>query len=323
MTALAATLVAPPAAREGTELCAEFAELTPASVARMARLRGIGPVTAAMCERVRASRRHGPFIRQVEETSPVDVRDAAGGAGDVTVGVVPGALYGSYPHTEADGRRLIAVARRIGCNTSLVPLHDFGPVAANARILLDWLQAHRDAGGGKVILASLSKGSAEVRRALAEPAAGAAFRDVIAWLNVSGVPDGSWMVNQMMANPWRRLVTRMTCRWVRADYNVLCELAASDAPPRWPEIPHHVRVVHVVGFPLPEHLSGRVARRNFRRLLPLGPNDGGGVLLAEALRWPGLLYPAWGADHFMRPAWDVDALVGRVLVTLLRSVPQD
>ena len=56
-----------------------------------------------------------------------------------------------------------------------------------------------------------------------------------------------------------------------------------------------------------------IARRNHRLLAPLGPNDGGGVLLADACRWPGALYPVWGADHFMRPPGGVEETVARVL----------
>jgi hypothetical protein len=276
---------------------------------------GIDAAIKRLYDQVLNSPSHGRFIREVDQTPARDIP----GTNRVTVAVVPGALYRSYPHTEADGRRFVAAARRLGFRTELVPLLEFGAVAANAKILLDWLTSYRRATGGKIILASLSKGSAEVKRALTDPAAAEAFADVVAWLNLSGVPDGSWMVNRMTRNRWSRFVTRLTCRWVRADYDVFCSLAATGAPPPWPPIPAHVKVVHVVGFPLRAHLTGRVARRNFNRLAPLGPNDGGGVLLADTLRWPGHLYPAFGADHFMRPAWDVQALVSRLLVWVMKE----
>ena len=45
--------------------------------------------------------------------------------------------------------------------------------------------------------------------------------------------------------------------------------------------PAHVRVVHVCGFPLQRHLTHPWAARGYSRLSPLGPNDGGGILLGR------------------------------------------
>ena len=79
-------------------------------------------------------------------------------------------------------------------------------------------------------------------------------------------------------------------------------------------VPSRMRVYHLVGFPLTHHLSGPRARKGHRRLQPLGPNDGGGILLADVLQWPGLIYPVWGADHYMTsPGRDAVALVQRLL----------
>jgi hypothetical protein len=37
-------------------------------------------------------------------------------------------------------------------------------------------------------------------------------------------------------------------------------------------------------------------------------------VLADACRLPGLLYPVWGADHYMRPAGtDVRGIIRRIL----------
>jgi len=84
-------------------------------------------------------------------------------------------------------------------------------------------------------------------------------------------------------------------------------------------LPAHLRVVHIVGFPLACHLTSRLARRSYRRLAPLGPNDGGGILLGDVTRLPGLIYPVWGADHYMRPAWDVCSLIGRIVQRMVEG----
>ena len=295
---------------EGTRK--EFARITAAH--------GVDFATRLLYDRVRRDRRHGEFIDRVESTR---LADAPGDAPkDSTVVVVPGAFYRSYPHTEADGRRLIDAARRAGFRTDVVPLLDFGPVDDNAAILLDWLAARARRDGGPLVLASLSKGSLEVRRALALGGAGDAFRDVVAWVNVSGVPDGSLLADHMLGGPVRRTMTRLACLWMRADFGVMPQLkrgasgacgAIGEDEKNWAAQAPRLRIAHVIGFPLREHLTCRIARRNHRALARHGPNDGGGVLLADACRWPGALYPVWGADHFMRPPGGVEETVARVL----------
>jgi len=78
-------------------------------------------------------------------------------------------------------------------------------------------------------------------------------------------------------------------------------------------LPDDMRAIHVLGFPLQRHWSRDWARRAHARLAGLGPNDGGGVLLSDALRLPGDVYPVWGADHYLEPGWDVRGLLLRVL----------
>ena len=71
-------------------------------------------------------------------------------------------------------------------------------------------------------------------------------------------------------------------------------------------------------LPLREHLTGNPAARH-ARLAPLGPNDGS-TLVQGALAAPGLTYPVWGADHYMRVAGG-DLLLARLL-GLLARVPE-
>jgi hypothetical protein len=84
-------------------------------------------------------------------------------------------------------------------------------------------------------------------------------------------------------------------------------------------VPPHIRVIHVVGFPLVEHLSNDWARRGHARLAPLGPNDGGGVLLSDFVDLPGSVYPVWGADHYLNPPWNVRPLLRRILIDAARE----
>jgi hypothetical protein len=85
-------------------------------------------------------------------------------------------------------------------------------------------------------------------------------------------------------------------------------------------LPAHVQLISVVGFPLREHLTRTIARRCHRRLTPLGPNDGG-LVLADVCKLPGLIYPMWGADHYLQPKTDVRVLIAAILQYLAETIP--
>src|SRR5205814_7337630 len=54
--------------------------------------------------------------------------------------------------------------------------------------------------------------------------------------------------------------------------------------------------------------------RGHARLVPLGPNDGGGILLADLLDLPGEVFPVRAADHYLAPkTWDIRPLLRRIL----------
>lgn len=232
---------------------------------------------------------------------------------NVLVGVVPGAFYREYSFTGADGQRVLDAARRAGIRAERVPLASFGSLKENARTLGNWLARHP---ADEICLVSLSKGSADVQFALTESDAAQRFRNVSVWVNLSGIVQGTALADWLLRQRWRRLLVRVFAWWRGYPFDVLRDLQR-DGNPRlesafdWPA---HLRVFHVIGFPLRRHLSSPWARRAHQRLEPWGPTDGGGILLADAVRWPGTLVPLWGADHYLRPeVGDVGSLVLRLL----------
>ena len=233
----------------------------------------------------------------------------------VTVVVVPGAFYREHPESGADGGFVLEQARRLGCKTALVPFDSFGTLKHNVQFLCDWLRRQPT---GPLILVSLSKAGAEVRLALAEPGA---FRNVIAWVNVSGLVRGTPMVNWLLRHPARALLIRLMFWWKSYAWTGVKELEWGPTGTLAGEfhVPADLLVVHLFGFPLARHLSRPLARRGHRRLTPLGPNDGGANLLADLVGLPGLIYPVWGADHYLQPAWDIQALLRRVICYIVRE----
>jgi len=190
----------------------------------------------------------------------------------------------------------------------------FGSLRINARIVCEWLARDRR---DNLVLVSLSKGGADIKVALAEPGAADAFRKVAFWINLSGLLSGTPLVDWLFARRLRRLAVRLLFWWRGFDFSVVPELAYGPGTPLAAplRLPDHLRAIHVVGFPLERHLTNRLARRCYRRVRPLGPNDGAGILLADVGQWPGFVVPVWGADHYLRPAGlDVRSLARRLLL---------
>lgn len=256
-------------------------------------------------ERIRHSPEHGPFIERVESRREVVPPF------DATVVVVPGAFHQRHRTTGADGKIILQEAQRLGARTDTIPLPNLGSLRENARIICDWLKR----GDEPVILVSLSKGGADVKMALAQPDAGTAFQRVEAWINVSGILDGTPLVGWLFSSAWRSYWTRLLLALRQYDFETIHELDYGPGTPlAFPLcVPEGMRVIHVIGFPQRVHLTHAYARRCEKRIGHWGPNDGAGILLANVLHWPGVIYPVWGTDHYLQPA-------GRGTADIIRQV---
>jgi hypothetical protein len=277
-------------------------------VAGLARDEGIDLATAVLYDQLRNLLRNAGLIREVES----DLSPPAGQTPRIVV--VPGAFHVEHPHTGADGRRIRELAAELGWASECVAVPSLAPVAQNAQALTRLL-AERS--GAPTIIVSLSKGGADVAAALSASDAPARFRDVIGWVNLSGLVYGTPLIAWLRNHPLRCWGVRLLLRLRRQRFADIDELRHE--PARVVEPPAHVRVIHVVGFPLSSHLSNDWARRGYPRLSPLGPNDGGGILLSDTLRLPGEVYPVWGADHYLNPKWDMRPLLVRLLVAASRG----
>ncbi|HBI44619.1 MAG TPA: hypothetical protein DDY78_17480 [Planctomycetales bacterium] len=276
---------------------------------RLTEERDVDFATAVLYQALRTSPRHGPFIAQVDG---LEVGPTATG---VEVVIVPGAFYREAPDSGADGRLIRETAERLGFTTALVPLLSFGRIHANADLLADWLR--RDNGCDR-ILVTHSKSALEVRALLARLDAPELLRRVVAWVDLAGLFHGTPLVGWQRSRPIRWPLTRLLLWWKGYAVAALSDIDRAACPP-WPEAlarASHLKVIHVVGLPLRRHLALPLSRRCHRRLAPLGPNDGAS-LLGDVLALPGLIYPVWGADHFLRPAGrDMGELVARILTYL-------
>jgi hypothetical protein len=281
----------------------DFASLTPAELARMTREHGVDFATALWYDRVRRAEPHRAFIEAVEGLDA----NAALPPTSARLLLAPAAFWREYPQFGADGAAVLAVARDLGLDAEMIRTPSTGSVSENARVIREALEKEAD---GSVILASLSKGGADVRVALEQDPALA--RKVRVWINVCGILHGSPLVDDMLDGPWwRRLAVRaFLARW-RADFGLIRELRHAPLPRA--TAPPGVYVVNVVACPLSSHTAGAITKR-YRKLAALGPNDGS-TLLTDAIVDGGVIYPVWGADHYFRTP-DAPELIRRILLHL-------
>jgi hypothetical protein len=285
---------------------------------------GVDAATALLYRAMRDSPGHGPFIDMMQ--APIRRTEPSLPPEDVKLVIVPGAFYREHPRSGADGRIVRAQAERLGWPIELIPIASTGSVPENARTICDWLGKQR---GSRVVLVSLSKGGSDVKLALQQAGAGDAFRHVAAWINLCGILSGTPMADWMRSRHAGAVLNRFYYRMLGVSLEFLCDLR------RQPgglldfklEIPAHLQMISVVGFPLRRHLTSAMAWRCHRRLEVLGPNDGV-IILADACELPGLIYPVWGADHYLRSGEDMNRLmeailefVGRELVACRSSRP--
>jgi hypothetical protein len=282
---------------------------TARNIQEIATREGIDAATTQLYQSVLASPHHGPFIHRVDEIcrriAPQMWQTEA------PVIIIPGAFYRENPRSGADGRILREQAERLGCPTGIIPIASRGSLKQNARIICDWLLEHQEQ---PVILASLSKGGADVKMALAELDGADAFKNVAAWVNLCGILNGTPMAEWLLSRNPAALLNRLYYTLRGQGLGFLRDLGYGPGRPLDFELqlPQHVRMITIAGFPLREHLTTALARRCHRRLTQLGPNDGS-LILSDVCALPGLLYPIWGADHYLRPQTDVNKLVLAVL----------
>jgi hypothetical protein len=292
------------------EQCPELRDCSQYKLLDISRAHGLDFATALLFDRLLNHPEHSAFYKRVQagpEAVPGELP---------IVGIVPGAFYREHKNTGADGARLAAILKSIGCDVEVVSLESFGSLKQNAALIGQWV---KEKSGERVTLITLSKGSADLKMALGLPDASELFHSVQTWISLSGLPQGTPLVAWLRKQRLRQLGVRILLRLRGQRYAVVEELRHGPNTPlaNWPPLPAHLQIIHVVGFPLRKHLAYPWASRGYERVAPLGPNDGGGFLLSDAVALPGTVFPVWGTDHYLQPVWDATSLLGRVFATAM------
>jgi len=299
--------------------CREYGDLqdlTEEKLCSITDTRGIDFATALLYDRVVSSAEHCGAIEELKKLRNVSTAEFL--APDVTLAVAPGAFYLEYPETGADGAKILNAAETLGCQAELIPTKSVGTVNENAETIVSWLLQHQ---GKRIILASLSKGGADIKVALRHARAAEAFKDVAAWINVGGITNGSPIVTWIHTRTVPTLIAKLLFWWRGRTLQFLKDL---DRRAKMPldfvlRTPKHMKVINVVGFPLTHHLSTKHSQTWHRRLVEFGPNDAATVLI-DSCKLPGVVFPIWGADHYSVDKVDWKNLTLSVLRYLEREL---
>ena len=275
-------------------------DLDVTSLKSLVQTRGLDETTQVLYQSIRESAAHGPAIRAIDRMcDPVDHID-----GNLKVIIVPGLLYREYPGSGADGRMLIEAARQLGWDYEVISTASTGRLVDNAEVLLRYLENNSDR---PLVLASISKGGSEIAAAMQLDPLGQHFASVVGWADVCGILHGSPAIDFISRQRLRTLGFRALFALRRWTFASVLDLRYDGMLAAGFEAPTHINIVHAVGFPAEEDFTLTKLRSLHHQIGPLGPNDGV-ILLHDALRAPGIVYPVRGADHYMRPRFRVQPL---------------
>jgi hypothetical protein len=285
---------------------------------RVSALFALDDATREVYTRLRAEERNRALIDAMESSDVPPLAEVRG----LRLVLVPGIFSEEYPETGADGAELKRVAEQAGMRFDVIPLRGTEGLDAAADVIEEWLL--RLPADSRVLLFTLSKGSAEVRHALARRRVTSpeflrvqeAFRRVKAWVSISGSPFGSPQFELVLKRPLPRVVFSALFWFKRWNLSRLRDVLRY-RPSAPFVLPMHVQFVQIAACPLQVHLRDRRSKRFRKRLAAYGPNDGFS-LLRDLVALPGSFYAVWGADHYLHGAFDLPGRLTRLIAFLAR-----
>jgi hypothetical protein len=291
-------------------------ERSPPEFKELARVYGHDFAVGAVFEHVRRMPAHCAFAERLDAVERCPSKAQRG----MLVGIVPGAFHRERPETGAGGEVLLSMLQSLGFAAQRVPLPNLAPCRHNAEALDTWVRRHIDR---PLVIVSLSKGSLDVLEAFKMADHGLRHCRLLSWISLSGILQGTPLVDWLRRRRLRWMAARGLAWWRGLDCGALSEMSYQPgrlfaSTGQWLS---NVRMAHVIGFPRLRDLSSRLARRVVRRTADFGPNDGGGIVLADVIGWPGLVYPVWGADHYLQPPARLSGLIQRLLAWATEKEP--
>lgn len=182
-------------------------------------------------------------------------------------------------------------ASELGFKTDSIDTDPRFSVAANARVILDFLRSDPDT---PRLIVSYGQGSAEMRYLLQRQVK--ELENVRGWISVCGACDGATSSEIFLEDNLPNLILRLRMKLAGRNPITLTETAPNF--PFWRNpmpVPKGMAVVSIVGVPYRWQVAKKL-RRLYDRMAAKGPNDGV-VSIFDAAAYPGWIVPLSGLDH--------------------------
>ena len=215
---------------------------------------------------------------------------------NVLLALVPGAFYEDNTSIGADGAKLRELVVKMGLKEDLIRVEQTGSVYRNAEIICDYLKNRNDVDG--IILASVSKGSSDIKMALQKCGDQPYFKKVVGWYNIGGINKGSVLVNALNDDWVNKWEARTYFCLNGYDWEGVQTMRADKGSPLDFELqlPEQILLINVVGVPTFRFVTNR-ARPYYEYLIRYGPNDGVS-LLSDTYMPGGITWVSWRNDHY-------------------------
>ncbi len=279
-------------------LAVDFCGKVPATIElrELAKEHGNDLAAAVFNECVRQTEPHSSFIRNID-TMNIDAPLNNKKREPIQLVLVPALGYKKYRFAGGDGGMVTEVASMLGMTTTLVQTSCRATIKENSRIVAETLDnlPHQ----GPIIIASISKAALEVRRLFDVHPDLVREKRVVAWLSICGMPNGASVVERLR-DYFNVPLFRLSAMLAGMPIELVRQMCRDhEMWHRGLKIPNDILVINVVAIPLLWHMQRSGIIRRYHLIGDWGPNDGA-VLIGDSPALPGLIYPVWGADHYMR-----------------------
>ena len=217
---------------------------------------------------------------------------------NLLLALVPGAFYEDNTGVGADGAKLRELVVNMGLKEDMIRVEQTGSVYRNAEIICNYLEQRTDVDG--IVLASVSKGSSDIKMAIKQCGDQPYFKKVIGWYNIGGINKGSVLVNALNDDWMNKWEARTYFCLQGYDWQGVQTMRADRGSPLdfELELPEHILLINVVGVPTWRFVTNR-ARPYYEYLVRYGPNDGVS-LLSDTYMPGGITWASWRNDHYFR-----------------------
>lgn len=274
--------------------------LTPDALQKITSETGdVDKATAVFYHRVISDERNRRLIEYLDRRQYELINNSPDySAKNLLLALAPGMFWKDNPDVGAGGEQLRRIAADMGLKEAIIPVEQSGTAEVNGRAICEYIRKTQQFDA--ILLASVSKGGADIKYALKLCGQTPEFKKVAAWFNIGGINNGSPLIDDIDSTFTFRLEAR-TYFWLYGyDWDGFLSMRYGAGSPLdfQPKIPDHMEVINIVPAPMQRHVSSR-ARPFYDYLAQFGPNDGL-TLLGDNYIPGSLIYPAWRNDHYFR-----------------------